>query len=43
VSRTVAKVEERSAALRRPLALRDLVLTQLLYVVGSSWVGVAAR
>jgi amino acid transporter len=28
--------------LRRQLALRDLVLTQVLCVVGSSWVGVAA-
>jgi amino acid transporter len=28
--------------LRRQLALRDLVLTQILCVVGSSWVGVAA-
>jgi amino acid transporter len=29
-------------ALRRPLNLRDLVLAQVLCVVGSSWVGVAA-
>lgn len=29
-------------ALRRQLALRDLVLAQILCVVGSSWVGVAA-
>jgi amino acid transporter len=29
-------------ALRRQLGLRDLVLTQILCVVGSSWVGVAA-
>lgn len=43
LSQSLAKVEEQSAALKRPLALRDLVLTQLLYVVGSSWVGVAAR
>jgi amino acid transporter len=28
--------------LHRPLALRDLVLAQILCVVGSSWVGVAA-
>src|SRR5258708_897929 len=28
--------------LRRQLGLRDLVLTQILCVVGSSWVGVAA-
>ena len=28
--------------LRRQLAVRDLVLAQILCVVGSSWVGVAA-
>jgi amino acid transporter len=31
-----------SHALHRPLRLRDLVLTQVLCVVGSSWVGIAA-
>ena len=36
-------VEEQSAALKKPLALRDLVLTQILFVVGSSWVGAAAK
>src|SRR6202789_3937565 len=30
------------ASLHRQLGLRDLVLTQILCVVGSSWVGVAA-
>src|SRR3984893_19165324 len=30
------------ASLHRQLRLRDLVLTQILCVVGSSWVGVAA-
>ncbi|HEX4810557.1 MAG TPA: hypothetical protein VH325_16590, partial [Bryobacteraceae bacterium] len=29
--------------LRRELGLRDLVLTQVLCVVGSGWVGVAAK
>jgi hypothetical protein len=29
-------------ALSRQLSLRDLVLTQVLAVVGSSWVGIAA-
>jgi amino acid transporter len=37
------KVEEHSEALRKPLGLRDLVLTQILFVVGSSWVGTAAK
>ena len=36
-------VEQQSAALKKPLALRDLVLTQILFVVGSSWVGTAAK
>src|SRR5512146_870171 len=29
-------------SLKRQLGLRDLVLTQILYVVGTTWVGVAA-
>jgi amino acid transporter len=37
---TIPKTEDH--ALRRQLALRDLVLTQVLCVVGTSWVGVAA-
>lgn len=36
-------VAERSASLKKPLGLRDLVLTQILFVVGSSWVGAAAK
>src|SRR5207248_10215906 len=32
-----------SVALTSALGLRDLVLTQLLFVVGSSWVGAAAK
>jgi glutamate:GABA antiporter len=36
-------VEERSVALKKPLGLRDLVLTQIVFIVGSSWVGTAAR
>jgi len=39
----VKAVEARSTSLRRELGLRDLVLTQILYVVGSSWVGAAAK
>ncbi len=35
-------VTAESHALPRQLALRDLVLTQILTVVGSSWVGIAA-
>src|SRR3954465_1863963 len=36
-------VEQHSTALRKPLGLFDLVLTQILFVVGSSWVGTAAK
>src|SRR6266481_4982002 len=36
-------VEKHSVALRKPLGLRDLVLTQILFIVGSSWVGAAAK
>ncbi|HVT37507.1 MAG TPA: APC family permease [Gemmatimonadaceae bacterium] len=36
-------VEERSTHLRKELGLTDLVLTQILYVVGLSWVGTAAK
>jgi amino acid transporter len=37
------RVEVRSAELRKELGLSDLVLTQILYVVGLSWVGAAAK
>src|SRR5215467_11097871 len=36
-------IEQQSGALKKPLGLRDLVLTQILFVVGSSWVGTAAK
>ncbi len=36
-------VESHSAALKKPLGLFDLVLTQILFVVGSTWVGTAAK
>ena len=42
VERT-AQVEARSAGLRKELGLVDLVLMQILYVAGSSWVGTAAK
>ena len=43
LNRAEHDVEQQSAALKKPLALRDLVLTQILFVVGSSWVGTAAK
>jgi glutamate:GABA antiporter len=36
-------VEAHSASLKKPLGLWDLVLTQILFVVGSGWVGTAAK
>lgn len=39
----IAQVRERSAGLRKELGLVDLVLMQILYVVGSGWVGTAAK
>ena len=36
LDRAERAVEERSVALKKPLGLRDLVLTQILFVVGSS-------
>lgn len=39
----MATVEQESSHLRQELGLRDLVLTQILYVVGLSWVGTAGK
>src|ERR1700737_3421609 len=43
LDRAERDVEEHSVALTKPLGLRDLVLTQILFVVGSGWVGTAAK
>ena len=43
LDRAEQSVEEHSASLNKPLGLRDLVLTQIVFVVGSSWVGTAAK
>lgn len=37
------RVEERSAVFRKELGLTDLVFTQILFIVGLPWVGVAAK
>jgi len=37
------RVEEHSAVLRKELGLTDLVLTQIVFVVGTIWVGTAAK
>lgn len=39
----IAHVKAQSAGLRKELGLVDLVLMQILYVVGSGWVGTAAK
>jgi amino acid transporter len=39
----VTEVEARSAAFRKELGLATLILTQIMYVVGSGWVGTAAK
>jgi glutamate:GABA antiporter len=38
-----ALIEARSAVLKRELGLSDLVFTQILFIVGLPWVGVAAK
>jgi hypothetical protein len=37
------RVEAHSDAFKKELGLRDLVLTQIVFVVGTSWVGTAAK
>ncbi|PYS43707.1 MAG: hypothetical protein DMF71_06505 [Acidobacteria bacterium] len=37
------EVEARSTALKKELGLRDLVLIQVVFVVGTVWVGFAAK
>jgi amino acid transporter len=43
LERAEQNVETQSESLRKPLGLFDLVLTQILFVVGSTWVGAAAK
>jgi len=38
-----SRVEQRSAGFKKELGLTDLVLTQILFIVGLPWVGVAAK
>src|SRR5579871_5999942 len=42
-ARGEARVEAHSASLRKELGLRDLVLTQILFIVGLPWIGVAGK
>jgi amino acid transporter len=43
LDRAERSVKQHSVALKKPLGLGDLVLTQIVFVVGSSWVGTAAK
>ena len=43
VNERIAEVEAKSAQFTKVLGLRDLVLIQIMYVVGSGWVGTAAK
>jgi amino acid transporter len=43
VRREEHRVEERSTVFRKELGLTDLVLTQIVFVVGTIWVGTAAK
>ena len=43
LSASEREIESHSVTLKKPLQLRDLVLMQILFVVGSSWVGTAAK
>jgi amino acid transporter len=38
-----AAVEAHSASLKKELGVRDLVLTQILFIVGLTWIGVAGK
>lgn len=38
-----ARIEEQSKAFKKELGLSDLILTQILFIVGLPWVGVAAK
>jgi amino acid transporter len=43
LARAEASVEAHSASLRKELGVADLVLTQILFIVGLSWIGVAGK
>jgi glutamate:GABA antiporter len=38
-----AAIQAHSAALKKELGVRDLVLTQILFIVGLTWIGVAGK
>jgi hypothetical protein len=40
---TVEEVKQQTAGLKKELSLSNLVLTQVLYITGLSWLGIAAK
>src|SRR5262249_57243404 len=42
-SASLLNVEARSASLKKELGVRDLALTQILFIVGLTWIGVAGK
>jgi amino acid transporter len=43
LARAEARVEAESATLKKELGVRDLALTQILFIVGLTWIGVAGK
>ncbi len=43
LARAEARVEEKSASLKKELGVRDLALTQILFIIGLTWIGVAGK
>jgi amino acid transporter len=43
LARAEAEVEAHSASLRKELGVRDLALTQILFIIGLTWIGVAGK
>ena len=43
LERAEARVEAHSASLKKELGVRDLALTQILFIVGLAWIGVAGK
>jgi glutamate:GABA antiporter len=43
LARAEADVEAHSASLRKELGVRDLALTQILFIIGLTWIGVAGE
>ena len=43
LARAEADVEAHSASLKKELGVRDLALTQILFIIGLTWIGVAGK